>query len=283
MNRIAIITDSSCDLPASLLEKWNIKVVPIRVIYSHGDYRDGIDITPEEVCDKLHEEIPKTSMPAPKDIIQTLKLVQDEGYTHCIILTVSAALSGTYNAFKLIVQDFDMKIEVIDSKGLSWLLGFLAIEVAKMVQDKMNFQEIIEKIEQTRQKLMGFFIVDTLEYLKAGGRIGKVAATLGSLLNLKPIISVDEEGKFYPFTVGRGRKQAIKKMLEPVLKQVESTKTSLTIIHTKAEQEAMMLKERFKKMENIVEIYISHISSSLVVHTGPGLLGLVINTASSEN
>lgn len=276
MFKIAIITDSSCDLPSDLIERFNIKVVPLRINYQDQEYRDGLDITPDEVYNRLEEEIPKTSMPSPEDMIQTFQQLQDEGYTHCLVITLSSGLSGTYNAFRLIAEDFDMKIDVIDSKGLSWVLGFLVLEAAKMIQDKIDYQDIVQKIEQAKERVKGFFILDTLDYLKEGGRIGKVTATLGSLLNLKPIISIDQEGKYIPVNVGRGKKQAIKKMVEPVLKQIESTKASIAVLHGRAEKEAEAILERFQGLENVVELYLSNISPALVVHTGPGLVGLVV-------
>ncbi|TCS96796.1 DegV family protein [Hazenella coriacea] len=282
MFKIAIITDSSCDLPSDLIDRFNIKVVPLRINYRDQEYRDRFDITPEEVYNRLEEEIPKTSMPAPEDMIQTFQQLQDEGYTHCLVITLSSGLSGTYNAFRLIAQDFDMKIDIIDSKGLSWVLGFLVLEAAKMIQDKIDYQDIVQKIEQAKERVKGYFIVDTLDYLKEGGRIGKVTATLGSLLNLKPIISIDNEGKYFPTAVGRGKKQAIKKMVEPVLKQIESTKASIAVLHGRAEKEAEAILERFQGLENVVELYLSNISPALVVHTGPGLVGLVVNPVDND-
>lgn len=276
MKKIAIITDSSCDLPVDIIKKFDIEVIPLRIIYKEGEYRDGVDITPDEVYDRLENEVPKTSMPSPADIIHTFQKLQDEGYTHCLVITLSSGLSGTYNTFKMVAQDFKMDIEVIDSKGLSWVLGFLVMEAARLIQEKIDFREIIETIEHAKAKIKGFFIVDTLEYLKEGGRIGKVAATLGSMLNLKPIIAIDEEGKYYPFSIARGKKQALKKMMEPVLEQIKSTKSSIAILQGRAEKEAEALLERFKELENVCELYISSISPALVVHTGPGLLGLVV-------
>ncbi|GGA55302.1 hypothetical protein GCM10007416_30640 [Kroppenstedtia guangzhouensis] len=279
MSKIALVTDSSCDLPVDLLEHWKIRVVPLRIIYREREYRDGVEITPQEVYARLGEEIPKTSMPSPEDIQQTFKELQQEGYTHCIVVTLSSGLSATYNNFCLMAEDFKgMKIDVIDSKGLSWVLGFLVLESAKLIKDKLDYFEILNRIEGAKNRIKGYFVVDTLEYLKEGGRIGKVAASLGSMLNLKPIISLDVEGKYYPHNLARGKKQSIKKLMDPIVKQIESTKSRIAILQGRAEKEAEALKERLKELENVCELYISSISPALVVHTGPGLLGLVIQT-----
>ncbi|MFC4075854.1 DegV family protein [Salinithrix halophila] len=283
MTKIALVTDSSCDLPTELLRRFDIEVVPLRIVYDHHEYRDGIDIQPAEVYDRLEKEIPNTSMPSPEDIQHTFQKLKDNGYTHCIVVALSSGLSGTFNTFRLMAEDFEgMKIDVIDSKGLSWVLGFLVLESAKLIRQKMDYEEILEKIEQAKEHIRGFFVIDTLEYLKAGGRIGKVAATLGTMLNLKPVISIDQEGKFTPFTLARGKKQALKKMLETVLKQLESTKANIAILQGRAEKEAEALREKLKEIENVCELTISSISPALVVHTGPGLVGLVIDPVTKE-
>ncbi|OYD08499.1 DegV family protein [Paludifilum halophilum] len=283
MNKIALVTDSSCDLPVDWLKKWDIEVVPLRIMFSNGEYRDRIDISPEEVYECLGEEIPKTSMPSPEDIHQTFQKLQNEGFTHCIAVTISSGLSGTHNTFRMIAEEFDgMNIDVIDSKGLSWVLGFLVIEAARMIRQKIDYTEILERLEQAKRKIKGFFIVDSLEYLKEGGRIGKVAAALGSMLNLKPIISLDENGNFTPYNLARGKKQAVKKLIDPVLKPLESTKTRIAILQGKAEKEAEALKERLRERNNICDLHIHSISPALVVHTGPGLLGLVVNPMASK-
>lgn len=278
MTKIALATDSSCDLPVDLLKRWNIRVAPLRIIYREGGYRDGLDLTPADVYDRLEEEIPTTSMPSPEDIQHIFETLREEGYTHCIVLSISSGLSGSYNNFRLIAEEFEgMKIDVIDSKGLSWVLGFLVLEAARLIRQKVDYTDILHRLEETKEKIKGYFIVDTLEYLREGGRIGKVAASLGSVLNLKPIISLDKEGKYIPFHLARGKKQSMKRLIQPVLKQLESTKAQVAILQGRAEKEAEWLKERFNGLENIRELYVSAISPALVVHTGPGLLGLVIH------
>jgi DegV family protein with EDD domain len=283
MSKIALVTDSSCDLPIDLLQKWNIRLVPLRLIYADREYRDGVDITPNEVYDRLVEEIPTTSMPTPEEIVNTFRKLEEEGYTHAVVLALSANLSGTYNAFRLAAEEVQIPIHVIDSKGLSWVLGFQVLEAARMIREKVSFEELVTKLEETKAKIKGYFIVDSLEYLRKGGRIGKVAASLGSILNLKPIISLDPEGNFYSHSIARGKNQAIKKLLNPVLKQIETTKVHISILQGRAEQEAEALRERLKGFDNVSELYVSTISPALVVHTGPGLLGLVVHPLEEDN
>lgn len=275
MIKIALVTDSSCDLDPKIIKEHNIEVIPLRVIYKDREYRDGVDITAQEVYDRFHEEIPTTSMPAPNDVLSKFIELKENGYTHIIAITLSSGLSGTYDMFKLISQEVsDVVIDVIDSKTLSMVLGFIVMEAAKLIKNNTPYKEVIDKVNVIKLKAKGFFVLDTMEYLRKGGRIGLVAATLGSILNIKPIISVNEEGKYYTFAKVRGKCQAATKMLEPLLNQLENTKMNVAALQGMAEAEVNTLFDKIHSFKNINTLCISSISPALVVHTGPGLLGL---------
>ena len=231
--KIALVTDSTCDLPCEMVEKLNIHVVPLRIHYSGGEFRDGIDITSRDIINRLEHEVPKTSMPSPEDITRIYHSLQEQGYTHCIVLTVSASLSGTHNTFRLCAQEISgMKIDVIDSKGVSWILGFLVLETARLIQKTKNYEEIIRKIHETKEKIKAYFILDTLQYVQKGGRIGKVAKSLGSMLSIKPVITFDSEGKLHTHSVARGKKQALKKADGPRLRaSVFHTRPDCRVAH----------------------------------------------------
>lgn len=275
MIKIALVTDSSCDLAPEIIRENNIEVIPLRIIYGDKEFRDGVDITPHEVYSHLHEEVPKTSMPSPGDVLNKFKELKESGYTHILAITLSSGLSGTYDMFKLVSKDInDMVIDVIDSRTLSMVLGFIVIEAAKLIKENTPYLELIEKVNLIRSKAKGFYVLDTLEYLRKGGRIGLVASTLGTLLNIKPIITTNEEGKYCTFAKVRGKYQAATKMLEPLMLQLENTKANVAVLSGFAEAEASLLFEKICNIKNINTICISSISPALGVHTGPGLLGL---------
>lgn len=276
MPKIALITDSSCDLSREKIKEHNIEVLPLRVIYQNSEYRDGVDISTAEICSRFDEEIPTTSMPAPSDFLERFQKLKENGYTHCIVITMSSGLSGTYAMVKQMSKEIsEMVIDIIDSKCLSLPLGFLVLEAARLIESKSDsYQEILSSLNSFQEKVKGFFIVDSLEYLKKGGRIGSVAAKIGSILNIKPIISIDREGKYYPYAIARGSKQSVEKLLEPLLKQIEQTKVKVGVLHGMAIDRANALAERIKSIEKIGEVQISEVSPALLVHTGPGLLGL---------
>jgi DegV family protein with EDD domain len=276
MERIALVTDSSCDLSDELINENSIEIIPLRIIYNNKEYRDRIDITPQEVYDKLNEEVPKTSMPSPQDVLDKFNELKERGFTQCIAITISSGLSGTYDMFKLISEEVTgLKIEIIDSKILSMGLGLIVLEAAKMIKNNMTFEEIADKVRILTTKVKGFFMVDTLEHLRKGGRISGFAAILGTMLNIKPIISVGEDGKYYPYGKARGKKQAVDKMLEPLSEQLNLTKLNVSVLQGMALDEANHMSEIIRNFKNIGKLYISQISPALVVHTGPGLLGIV--------
>lgn len=280
MDKIALITDSSCDLSKDLIKENNINVIPLRICYSYGDFRDGVDITASEVYDNFYKEIPSTSMPSPGDFIAAIDKVKSEGYTHCLVVAISAGLSGTYSMMKTISDEIEgIKIHVLDSMLLSRALGMVTLEAARLINSGLSFNEIINKLEMFKSRTKVFFTVDTLEYLQKGGRIGKVAATIGSVLNLKPVISIGVDGKYYTHSKARGKKNALEKMLEPLKAFVKNTKANVSILEGMAEDDANYLYNKIKEISNVNDICITKITPSLVVHTGPGSIGIVFSPA----
>ncbi len=172
----------------------------------------------------------------------------------------------------------DIEVKVIDSKMLSMGLGRLVLYAKDLVAaEKYSFDEIVERVEAKREKIDIFFVVETLKYLKKGGRIGKVSGTIGELLNVKPIISIDEDGEYYTFTKVRGRKKSLKKMYSILKNRLEDGKEyCLDIMNAAAPDEAQELLDKFKDVSAIKEIFLGEISPVMVVHAGPGLLGLAI-------
>ena len=213
MNKIALITDSTCGLPKEYVDKYNVKVVSLKILYKDREYIDGVTITPEEVYSRLDEELPTTSMPSVQDVKSLYTELETEGYTHAIVLPVSSGLSGTINSFRLASEEFsNINTFIFDTKILSMAVGLIVLEVGKMIEENKDFDYICNKIPKIRENLWMYFTVDTLEYLIKGGRIGKVTGGIGQLLNLKPIITMDENGAYTNHSKVRGSKQAFNKL-----------------------------------------------------------------------
>lgn len=276
-NRIALITDSSCDLPKEILEKHTIFTLPLRVIYGDKEYKDGIDITPQEVYDRMPDEIPKTSMASPSDCSNLLESLQNQGVKNILSINISSGLSGTFDMVNMVSKDFpDLNVVTIDSKSLSIGLGFMVQEAARMIAEGFKIDEIKEKILSIRDKIKLFYCIPVLEYLKKGGRINTVAATIGDIMDIKPIISINEEGKYYSHAKVRGRKKSLDKLVEIAKEMSEGNTVKLAVMHGNAEKEAMKIKETLSKLPNVKEIIFGQIGPALGVHTGPGLVGVCI-------
>ena len=278
MEKIALITDSASDISVELLEKNKIKLLPFKVIYSDREYEDRIDITPQMMYERLKREIPKTSLPSIEKMTNIFKEAIDEGCTHAIIITISAAFSGTYNAVRLVCEDFpELETFVFDSKTLTMAEGAMVLEAAKLISEGKSFKEITEILPVYREKIDLFFTIDTLEYLQKGGRIGKVAGTIGELLNLKPIITVADDGTYRTAAKARGSKQSVSKLIEIFKGYLEKGKYKAWILDGYGMDKVQSLYEEIKDLPNVVECKIAGtIGPALGVNTGPGLVGLAI-------
>lgn len=278
MEKIAIVTDTAADLPEKFIKENNINVLAFRIIYKDKEYRDKIDITSEEVYKNLEVEVPKSSMPSLQDMDDLYSRLEEEGYTHVIGITISSGLSGMFNGIKMIADDHPkIKSFIYDSKILTMGEGVLVIECAKLVNSKKSFDEIVEEIPKIRKRIHGYFVVGTLDYLRKGGRIGRIAGTIGKFLNIKPIITVDENGIYYAYDKVRGRKQSLNRLLEIARSITEKHKCKAYIIHGYAEEEAKEFSNKVKQINNITEVNFSGCLGPVMgVHSGPGLVAIVL-------
>ncbi|MFW6269351.1 MAG: DegV family protein [Bacillota bacterium] len=277
-NKIGLLTDSTSDLSKDVLENSIIEFLPLKIVYSDEQFLDKINITPDDIYQRFSEEIPTTSMPGPDEFIEKFQQLKEKGYTHIIAIHISSGLSSTPEICKMASKEFDdLTIEVIDSKLLSMGLGRLVLYTKNLIEKgDLDFTEIVKK---TRKKISDIelnFIVKTLKYLKAGGRIGKVKGTIGQILNIKPIISIDDEGQYYTKDKTRGRKKSINKLYSISKKKIDNGPCYVDVMHADAETEAKELQNRLKKLKNVKESILGEISPAMVVHAGPGLIGVTI-------
>lgn len=278
MNKIAIVTDSTCDLDQELAEKLNIHILPLKVVYPDGaEYQDGIEITPEEVYARMPEETPSTSMPGPGDIRALFEKLRDEGYQQVIAIHISSGLSGTLDVVRMVAKDFpELEVEIIDSKALSLALGFLVLKAVQLRDLGAKFREIIDELHQARQKIKVFFVVKTLEYLKKGGRIGLVSGSLGEILDVKPIISINEDGKYYTYSKVRGRARSLAKLKEIFKEKTKGKTINLAVAHSDAVEEAKAIYQELLESATckIKDSWFGQIGPVMGVHAGPGLIGI---------
>lgn len=276
-NKIAILVDSGTDVPQEIIDMYNIYVIPLKIIYKDREYTDKVDITPEEIYKRLPEEIPGTSLPDGESITKIFDQIKNDGYDKVLAITISSGLSGTNNVVRLVAQEQEgIQTHVLDTKNIGIGAGFTAIQAAKWIEEGMEWDTLIDELVALAERTKVFFNVATLEYLQKGGRIGLVASILGNALKLNPIISCNEEGIYYTVGKARGRKKSLDKTMSYVKEAVGDAKVfNLAVAHGALEEEAIEMKARFEReFPNAQEIYFGQISPALVVHTGPGLLGI---------
>lgn len=277
MEKIALITDSASDISKEIVLKYNIKVLPFKIIYRDREFSDGIDISSKEVYETLESNTPTTSLPSMADIEGTFEKIKAEGYTHAIVVTISSKLSGFNNAIKLLSEEYpEIKTYVHDSKSISKGEEILIEEAAKMIESGKSFDEVVAELPKINERIKIFFVIGTLEYLIRGGRLGKVAGTIAQFLHLKPIVSVDEEGEYYTYAKVRGRKQSLHKIHDIGISILNNKKCAVYLMHGEAEEETLALAEKLKANPNAESVnfggYLSPVSG---VHSGPGFIGVL--------
>lgn len=278
MDKIVLITDSASDLSTDFAEKNNIKVLPFKIIFSDREYDDGIDITPKMLYEALPKETPTTSLPSVEKFASALEEAKNEGYTHAIIITISSGLSGAYNSARLACESISgIETFVFDSMTLTMSEGAMVIEANNLIKEGKSFNEIIDILPTFRDKIDVFFTIDTLEYLIKGGRIGKVAGTIAGVLNLKPIITVGNDGIYHTVCKIRGLKQSISRLASLLKPYLETNKCKVWILDGNSPDKAKMLYNEIKDLPNLVECTLGgEIGPALGVHTGPGLVGFIV-------
>ncbi|RGC48299.1 DegV family protein [Enterococcus gallinarum] len=275
--KIALLVDSGTDVPAEIMSQYGMYMLPLQIIYKDRTYTDKVDITAEEIYQRLPQEIPSTSLPDGETINKIFDRIKADGYEQVLAVTISSGLSGTYNVVRLMgEQRNDLDIFVLDTKNIGIGAGLQAIRAAELLNEGVTWQELKEQLLQEVVRNNVFFNVATLEYLQKGGRIGLVASILGNALKLNPIISCNDEGIYYTVAKSRGRKKSLDKTVELVKQYIGNHKQfRLAVAQGDALAEAKEMKTRLEQeFPQVKEIFFGQISPALVVHTGPGLLGV---------
>lgn len=286
MNQIALITDTSSDLDALLVEKYHITQIPFYVSFNEVDYtKEIIELPITEFYKQMRAEkvFPKTSLPSITDYYDVFEPLAKEG-KQIICVCLSSHFSGSYNsavnARELILENYpDTSIEIINSLNATGGQGLLVCEIGRMIADGISFETIIETVPKLIEKARIFFYVATLDYLEHSGRIGKASALLGTMLNVKPILYL-QNGLLYPIAKVRGKKKAVAKVIELAQAYVEESNQEdfqYTVGHADNFDEAVVL---YDALSAVVTAPISElhffIGTTIGVNTGPDACGVCI-------
>lgn len=276
----AILVDSCCDVPKEYTEKYPIYVIPLMINYKDASYRDRIDITPEEVCERLDMEIPTTSLPQYSDIQEVFGNIVKDGYNKIIAISISSNLSGTFNQVRLVSEEFEQKgVQTFqfDTKSIGIGSGMYAISAVNHLKAGKSFEETICQLESEYGNSKVFFCLETLEYLRKGGRIGRVASILGTALNVKPIITCGEDGTYCIAGKERGSKKCIEKAIMLAMEfACTGKKAEIAVVHSGHVPELEKIKEKLEQQIPNCKVKLrGQISPALTVHVGPGLIGII--------
>ena len=279
MTAIEIITDSTCDIPDSLVQQYGIQIVPEYILWGKDQFRDRVDLQPLDFYRRLDSDPqrPTSSQASIPDFQQAYEDAATRGAAEIVVLTVSSAMSGTYqsalNAAKLV----KIPVSVIDSKGPTMSLGWQALAAARARDTGANVKAILKSVERVRQGLVLMVAMETLEFLQKGGRIGDAIKWVGGLLQVKPLVSINHtSGRVEPVTLTRTHKALVENLYSKFFERLDvSKKLHIAVMHGNALPEAEALSERIRKEYHPLELLINITGPVLGINTGPGALALV--------
>ena len=276
MSDIAIITDSTAYLPENFVAEYGIHVLPLKVIWGEESLDDNVDITPEAFYNRLSQsqDMPTTSQVTVGEFKVLFEKLHAEG-KEILVIVLSSGISGTMASAELAKADVpEAKIALVDSKTTIAEMAFIVLAAAKAVRDGASLDECVAVVEKAKANSGVVFGVDTLEYLHRGGRIGGARKFLGTVLNIKPILTL-VDGKVAPLDQARTRRKSLNRLVEIVSERVKGkSNLRLGVSHANAAQDAQKLLDSAATRLNPTETMISELSPVIGTHTGPGTIAL---------
>jgi DegV family protein with EDD domain len=284
MVKVRIVVDSTSDLPKEVQDRLKIEVVPLKVHFGNQTYLDSVTLTSDAFFEKLgaSKEMPTTSQPSPVDFLEVYKKLLEEPDTAIISLHLSSALSGTYQSAVLAksLLGGDENVTIVDTKSASLGFGMLAIAAAEAAANGADTEACLELIGRMKEQTQLYFLVDTLEFLHRNGRIGKASAVFGSLLNIKPILSIDDEGVIYPVDKIRGSRKAMGRIMELLKEKYEGVEVDITLVHASSPASAQEFAGVIQEQFTVRNTSYYELGPVIGTHVGPGTLGLFVTPAS---
>lgn len=276
---IKIVTDSTAYLSESTVHQHDIRVVPLYVHFGEEAFREGVQLSNEEFYTRLKKAptLPTTSQPSAGEFHKVFKELADAGH-EIVTLTISEKLSGTWNS-AMAAKDMlpQANISVVDTMSTAVGLRLIVEAAIEAASAGATRQEIVAEIEELRKKVYFVFVVDTLEYLAKGGRIGNARAFLGTLLKVKPILFL-QDGAIEPLEQVRSKRKAITRLLELFEERLDISgpQAKVAVTHALVPQEAQTLREELTQRLGCAQLEISSLGPVIGTHTGPGAIGAAV-------
>lgn len=276
--KIAVITDSGSNLNQAFVEKHtNLQVIPLMIVRDGAQFRDQIDITAEQIYQELDQKIFSTSLPPMSALETAIENVKKDGYTDVLVINISSGLSGTFNAFRLTLHEVKgIEVHQYDTKTLGAGQGYLVELALDLIEAGKTPAEIIKALEKCRlEDSLAIYTINTLKYLKKGGRIGKVEGTIGDLLHIKPVITVNNDGVYVTLSKAIGMQRSLLNMKELMVKKFGDALVDLTVHYGDDLEKASQLGHMMSKTLNVRNLNISALTPVLGIHTGPQMFAFV--------
>lgn len=279
MSRVQIVTDSTADLPPDMVSAYGIKIVPLRVLFEQDVYRDGVDLSLDEFYHRLKTQPSSTSQPSPAEFVKVYRPLADQGAS-IISIHISAALSGTHQSALLAKSMLpEADIEVIDSRVTSIGLGLIALAAARAAADGKDKEEILLLIDWLLEHTRVYFMVDTLDYLQRGGRIGRASALLGTLLKIKPLLKL-ADGVVTPHERVRGRTKCLNRIADIAgTFREQHGDLSYAWLHGDAPALGDVLRDKLRDRLGHAAVFPSRAGAIIGTHVGPSLVGTAFHPA----
>ncbi|SEB44588.1 DegV family protein [Paenibacillus sp. GP183] len=281
MSNIRIVTDSTADIPLSVRKELGIEMVPLKIHFGSETFLDAVTLQSEEFYGKLAaaSTLPTTSQPSPVEFLEVYKKLTEEPDTEIISIHLAASLSGTYQSAVIarsMMEEEQSHVHLFDSRSASYGIGVLAVAAAKAAKEGQSVEQIMELVQRIREKFKIYFLVDTLTYLQKGGRIGKASALIGSLLNIKPILSLDDNGQVVPIDKVRGQKKAMARIIEMMSGDITGKSIHLHVAHANSMETAVQLREMIEAQFEVLSFGYIDLSPVVGTHAGPGTVAAFV-------
>ena len=280
MTKIAILTDSTANLPVEWVEQNNVRVIPLKIHWGNDTFLDGVDLTPNEFYTRLSHSktLPTTSQPSIQDFLQAFESLANQA-DGIVVPLISSGISGTVaSALAAVREFFRVPVEIVDTRVTSAGQGLVVMAAARAAAQGKSLQEVRQAADEVVQRMHLFFAVDTLEYLHRGGRIGGASRYLGTVLNIKPILYFDLDGKLDAQERARTKGKALQRLTALAEEKANGHPLHLSVIHANAPEIAQEFREQITHRLHCEEVFTMELSPVIGVHVGPGTIGVAFYT-----
>ena len=275
---VKVLTDSTCDLPQEVAHGLGVQVIPLNVHFGDETYKDGVDLTAEAFYQRLTAaaRLPTTSQPSVGEFLDLFQRLTEDG-SPVVAVLISSKLSGTYNAALQARQQLEpaRRVELVDTLQASLGLGLVAVAAARAALGGATVEEVVAEAQRASREVRFMGVLDTLEYLQRGGRIGKAQAFLGSLLRIKPILYV-KDGEAHPLERVRTQERAVARLVELVRELAPLQAAG--VVYTTTPEEALALRQRVEEVAPAEGVIVGRCGPVIGTYLGPGALGVAVRS-----